>query len=102
MVIDHAYGVFTTCLYPLRRIAVHFMFVSKTAVGCRLHFPLCIGDDFSGELAAFAAAEVRQGVKIHSGIPQLLDRLRRIFNRIIHRDGNMAAAGKISIGSEAV
>ena len=102
MVIDHAYGVFTTCLHPLRHIAVHFMFVSQAAVGCRLRFILRIWDDFGGELAAFIAAEVRQGVKIHSGIPQLLDRLRRIFNRIIHLNGDMAAARKISIGSEAV
>ena len=96
------YTSFTTCLHPLRHIAVHFMFVSQAAVGRRLRFILRIWDDFGGELAAFVAAEVRQGAKIHSGILQLLDRLRRIFNRIIHRDGDMAAAGKISIGSEAV
>ena len=42
------------------------------AVGRRLRFILRIWDDFGGELAAFIAAEVRQGVKIHSGIPRSL------------------------------
>ena len=57
------------------------MFMSQGAVRCRLRFILRIWDDFGGELAAFIAAEVRQGVKIHSGIPYAENKAHRSPDR---------------------